>query len=83
VSDAIQDGMGEEIIDELMGALKFNKSLTDGRAAGVPDGVSAIPIVDAGASRMVCQPSRSLTQGRPRQTGVVAEHMPRPRRPWL
>jgi DNA-binding FrmR family transcriptional regulator len=31
VSDAIQDGMGEEIIDELMGALKFNKSLTDGR----------------------------------------------------
>jgi DNA-binding FrmR family transcriptional regulator len=35
VSDAIQDGMGEEIIDELMGALKFNKSLTDGRH-GVP-----------------------------------------------
>jgi len=31
VSDAIKDGMGEEIIDELMGALKFNKSLTDGR----------------------------------------------------
>jgi len=30
VSDAIKDGMGEEIIDELMGALKFNKSLTDG-----------------------------------------------------
>ena len=35
VSDAIQNGMGEEIIDELMGALKFNKSLTDGRN-GVP-----------------------------------------------
>ncbi len=35
VSDAIKDGMGEEIIDELMGALKFNKSLTDGRH-GVP-----------------------------------------------
>ncbi len=33
VSDAIKDGMGEEIIDELMGALKFNKSLTDGRNA--------------------------------------------------
>src|SRR2546428_3234058 len=35
VSEAIQDGMGEEIIDELMGALKFNKSLTDGRH-GIP-----------------------------------------------
>lgn len=35
VSDAIQQGMGEELIDELMGALKFNKSLTDGRH-GVP-----------------------------------------------
>ncbi len=33
VSTAIKDGMGEEIIDELMIALKFNKSLTDGRAA--------------------------------------------------
>jgi len=42
VSDAIKDGMGEEIIDELMGALKFNKSLTDGRH-GVPldDGETA------------------------------------------
>ncbi|MCA1599600.1 MAG: metal-sensitive transcriptional regulator [Chloroflexi bacterium] len=49
VSDAIKDGMGEEIIDELMGALKFNKSLTDGRAARVPDGVPATPLVDAGA----------------------------------
>src|SRR5918912_3068937 len=35
VSDAIKNGMGEEIIDELMSALKFNKSLTDGRH-GVP-----------------------------------------------
>jgi len=51
VSDAIKDGMGEEIIDELMGALKFNKSLTDGRTAGVPDAVSATPIVDAGTSQ--------------------------------
>jgi DNA-binding FrmR family transcriptional regulator len=39
VSDAIKDGMGEEIIDELMGALKFNKSLTDGR--------NGVPIADA------------------------------------
>lgn len=37
VSDAIQRGMGEEIIDELMCALKFNKSLTDGRGAAAPD----------------------------------------------
>jgi len=35
VSDAIKEGMGEEIIEELMGALKFNKSLTDGRQ-GIP-----------------------------------------------
>ena len=35
VSEAIKDGMGEELIEELMGALKFNKSLTDGRH-GVP-----------------------------------------------
>ena len=35
VSEAIREGMGEELIDELMGALKFNKSLTDGRH-GVP-----------------------------------------------
>ncbi len=33
VSDAIREGSGEEFIDELMEALKFNKSLTDGRAA--------------------------------------------------
>ena len=39
VSTAIQQGMGEEIIDELMGALKFNKSLTDGRiGAPLDDG---------------------------------------------
>ena len=37
VSDAIKDGMGEEIIDELMGALKFNKSLTDGRHGALLD----------------------------------------------
>jgi DNA-binding FrmR family transcriptional regulator len=58
VSDAIQNGMGEEIIDELMGALKFNKSLTDGRH-GIPieDPLRA-PIAaasDAGAA--CCRPS--------------------------
>ena len=58
VSDAIQNGMGEEIIDELMGALKFNKSLTDGRH-GIPidDPLqAAIPAAsDAGAA--CCRPS--------------------------
>jgi len=31
VSTAIKDGMGEVIIDELMGALKYDTSLIDGR----------------------------------------------------
>ena len=31
VSDAIKNGMGEAIIDELMGALKYDTSLIDGR----------------------------------------------------
>jgi DNA-binding FrmR family transcriptional regulator len=31
VSTAIQNGMGEAIIDELMGALKYDTSLIDGR----------------------------------------------------
>lgn len=35
VSDAIRNGSGEVFIDELMDALKFNKSLTDGRS-GIP-----------------------------------------------
>ena len=33
VSTAIQNGMGEAIIDELMGALKYDTSLIDGRGA--------------------------------------------------
>lgn len=33
VSDAIRNGMGEAIIDELMGALKYETSLVDGRGA--------------------------------------------------
>lgn len=33
VSEAVRDERGEEIIEELMGALKFDKSLTDGRVA--------------------------------------------------
>ena len=37
VSTAIRDGMGDAIIDELMGALKYDTSLIDGRAAASAD----------------------------------------------
>jgi CsoR family transcriptional regulator, copper-sensing transcriptional repressor len=37
VSTAIKEGMGETIIDELMGALKYDTSLIDGRDAGGAD----------------------------------------------
>ena len=53
VSDAIKNGMGEEIIDELMGALKFNKSLTDGRS-GVPLTEAAGPAVDPDVPGLSC-----------------------------
>lgn len=64
VSDAIQNGMGDQIIDELMGALKFNKSLTDGRH-GVPidDPLQATSVAsnDAGnagdAGAACCRPN--------------------------
>ncbi len=59
VSDAIKDGMGEEIIDELLGALKFNKSLTDGRH-GVPleDTVSVAIPADSARGATCCRTSR-------------------------
>jgi DNA-binding FrmR family transcriptional regulator len=53
VSDAIKNGMGEEIIDELMSALKFNKSLTDGRS-GVPLTEAAGPVVDPSVPGLSC-----------------------------
>ncbi len=37
VSTAIKNGMGEAIIDELMGALKYDSSLIDGRGANGAD----------------------------------------------
>jgi DNA-binding FrmR family transcriptional regulator len=40
VADAIQRGMGDEIIDELMEALRYNKSLTDGRTALAVEGAA-------------------------------------------
>jgi len=68
VSDAIKDGMGEEIIDELMGALKFNKSLTDGRNGAPID--DAVPIPSATAAGQgddgveCCRPTKE-TEARP------------------
>src|SRR5436309_2623703 len=41
VADAISRGMGEQIIDELMGALKYDKSLIDGRGLLPLEGVLA------------------------------------------
>ena len=37
VSTAIKDGMGDAIIEELMGALKYDTSLIDGRGAPAID----------------------------------------------
>jgi DNA-binding FrmR family transcriptional regulator len=41
VSTAIQNGMGEAIIEELMGALKYDTSLIDGRGTPGADLLSA------------------------------------------
>jgi DNA-binding FrmR family transcriptional regulator len=42
VSDAVRRGMGEEIIDELMGALRYEKSLINGRGGpGSGEGATA------------------------------------------
>ena len=49
VSDAIQHGMGDEIIEELMEALKYNKSLTDGRSARPADDAATMETVGAHA----------------------------------
>jgi CsoR family transcriptional regulator, copper-sensing transcriptional repressor len=43
VSDAIKNGMGESVIDELMTALKYDTSLIDGRGSG-----GAVPTLERG-----------------------------------
>jgi DNA-binding FrmR family transcriptional regulator len=45
VSTAIKNGMGETIIDELMGALKYDTSLIDGRGV---TGADLLPAPDEG-----------------------------------
>ncbi len=44
VQTAIKNGMGEQIIDELMGALKYDTSLIDGRGA---TGADLLPAAEA------------------------------------
>jgi DNA-binding FrmR family transcriptional regulator len=55
VSSAIQRGMGDEIIDELMEALKYNKSLTDGRHAADVSTEEGAAAVSMEGMRHTCQ----------------------------
>ncbi len=59
VADAIKEGMGEQIIEELMGALKYDKSLIDGRGTLELDGVLAGE-TGAGEGDACCMPSDRL-----------------------
>jgi DNA-binding FrmR family transcriptional regulator len=73
VSEAIKDGMGEELIDELMGALKFNKSLTDGRH-GVPLD-DTLPALASGEGEMAaarCQTGPGAVPPHDAEPGVRA-----------
>jgi len=66
VSDAIKDGMGEEIIDELMGALKFNKSLTDGRhGVALDDAPRAGAVGEGEADSGCCRPATAVAPATP------------------
>jgi DNA-binding FrmR family transcriptional regulator len=55
VSTAIENGMGEAIIDELMGALKYDSSLIDGRGTL---GAELLPAADmTGQDASCCAPA--------------------------
>jgi DNA-binding FrmR family transcriptional regulator len=59
VSDAIKNGMGDAIIDELMGALKYDTSLIDGRGTLGADALAAPETAIArleGAAGHCCEP---------------------------
>jgi CsoR family transcriptional regulator, copper-sensing transcriptional repressor len=53
VSTAIKNGMGEAIIDELMGALKYDTSLIDGRGA---TGADLLPAPEPGQAASPAPP---------------------------
>jgi DNA-binding FrmR family transcriptional regulator len=60
VSAAIRDGMGDAIIDELMGALKYDTSLIDGRGTLGADVLSAPETASSSPERAVadcCEPA--------------------------
>ncbi len=59
VSTAIKDGMGEAIIDELMGALKYDTSLIDGRGAddAAPPTAPERPASAASLGAPCCSPT--------------------------
>lgn len=64
VSDAIKGGMGDELIDELMGALKFNKSLTDGRnGVSIDDTLQTGSAGEGGDGAGCCRPAATITPG--------------------
>jgi DNA-binding FrmR family transcriptional regulator len=56
VATAIQNGMGEQIIEELMGALKYDKSLIDGRGTLPLEGILAGEAGD-GQGEICCAPT--------------------------
>ena len=61
VSDAIKNGMGDAVIDELMAALKYDTSLIDGRgapSAGLPSqGETEQPSLAQESIANCCQPA--------------------------
>ena len=62
VSTAIKEGMGEQIIDELMGALKYDRSLIDGRGVTGTDLLPAAegPSTHASLGAPCCGPTSRL-----------------------
>ena len=64
VSTAIKDGMGEQIIDELMGALKYDTSLIDGRGVTGADLLPAPEgqVATASLGSACCGPASEQTR---------------------
>lgn len=63
VSTAIKQGMGEAIIDELMGALKYDTSLVDGRGALGSEVLPALTTQDSpeAPEAACCAPATAYT----------------------
>jgi DNA-binding FrmR family transcriptional regulator len=63
VSTAIKNGMGEAIIDELMGALKYDTSLIDGRGALGADLFPAAEMPESTLDAGCCDPAPEAIEG--------------------